>query len=194
MMPFGFINAPAIFQAYINHALAGLVNTICVIYFDDILIYSQNRKSHIQAVCEILARLRAWGLYVNLQKFEFHTNKTSFLGFMVIPDNLAINQEKMMAIRDWPILRSVHNIQAFLGFIGFYRRFIKGYSKITTSLTKKTKGNQFLSFQLNTSELSAFRRLQVLFTQEPLFRHFNSALFIRVKPDASAYAIEAVLT
>jgi hypothetical protein len=58
-MPFGFTNAPAIFQAYINHALAGLIDIICVVYFDDILIYSQDRKSHIQAVCEILARLRA---------------------------------------------------------------------------------------------------------------------------------------
>jgi hypothetical protein len=90
-MPFRFINAPAIFQAYINHALAGLVDTICVVYFDDILIYSQDRKSHIQTVCEILARLRAWGLYVNLQKSEFHTDKTSFLGFVVTPEGLAIN-------------------------------------------------------------------------------------------------------
>jgi hypothetical protein len=165
-----------------------------VIYFDNILIYSQDRKSHIQTVREILARLRAWGLYVNLQKFEFHTDKTSFLSFMVTPESLVINQKKMMAIRDWPIPRSVYDIQAFLEFIGFYRRFIKGYSKITTLLTKRTKGNQPSSFQLNISELSAFRRLQVLFTQEPLFRHFNSALLIRVKPDASAYVIEAVLT
>jgi hypothetical protein len=59
VMPFGFINALAIFQAYINHALAGLVDTICVMYLNDILIYSQDRKSHIQAVCEILAKLRA---------------------------------------------------------------------------------------------------------------------------------------
>jgi hypothetical protein len=193
-MLFGFINALAIFQAYINHALANLVNIICVIYFDNILIYSQNRKSHIQAVCEILAKLRAWGLYINLQKSEFHTDKTSFLGFMVTPEGLAINQKKVMAIRNWPIPRSVHDIQAFLGFIGFYRRFIKGYSKITTSLTERTKGNQSSSFQLNTSELSAFRRLQVLFTQEPLLRHFDPALLIRVKPDASTYAIGAMLT
>jgi hypothetical protein len=79
MMFFGFINALAIFQAYINHALAGLVDTICVVYFDDILIYSQDQKLHIQAVCKILVRLRVWGLYINLQKFEFHINKTSFL-------------------------------------------------------------------------------------------------------------------
>jgi hypothetical protein len=64
-----------------------------------------------------------------------------------------------MVIRDWPILRSVYDIQAFLGFTGFYRRFIKGYSKITTLLTERTKGNQSSSLQLNTSELSAFRRL-----------------------------------
>jgi hypothetical protein len=59
MMLFGFINALAIFQAFINHALAGLVDIICVIYFNNIPIYSQDRKLHIQAVCEILARLRA---------------------------------------------------------------------------------------------------------------------------------------
>jgi hypothetical protein len=193
-MPFGFTNALATFQAYINHALTGLINTIWVVYFDNILIYSQNRKSHIQAVCEILARLRAWELYINLQKSEFHTDKTSFLGFVVTPEGLAMDQEKMMAIRNWPISRSVYNIQAFLEFIGFYRRFIKEYSKITTPLTEKTKGNQPSSFQLNTSKLSAFRRLQVLFTQKPLFWHFDSALFIRVKPDALAYAIEAMLT
>jgi hypothetical protein len=113
---------------------------------------------------------------------------------MVTPEDLAIDQKKVMVIRNWPIPRSVHNIQAFLEFIGFYKRFIKGYSKITTSLTKKTKGNQPSSFQLNTSKLFAFRRLQVLFTQKPLFRHFDPALPIRVKPDASAYAIEAMLT
>jgi hypothetical protein len=78
---------------------------------------------------------------------------------MVTLEGLAINQEKIMAIRNWPILRSVYDIQAFLEFIGFYRRFIKGYSKIMTPLTEKTKGNQSSSFQLNTSELSAFRRL-----------------------------------
>jgi hypothetical protein len=100
----------------------------------------------------------------------------------------------MMAIRNWPILRSVYDIQAFLRFIGFYRRFIKGYSKITTLLIERTKGNQFSSFQLNTSKLSAFRRLQVLFTQKPLLRHFDPALLICVKPDASAYAIGVMLT
>jgi hypothetical protein len=91
IIPFGLINALATFQAYINHALAGLINIICVVYFDNILIYSQNRKSHIQAICEILARLRAWGLYINLQKSEFHTNKTSFLGFMITPEGLVMN-------------------------------------------------------------------------------------------------------
>jgi hypothetical protein len=113
---------------------------------------------------------------------------------VVTSEGLAIDQEKVMAIRNWPILRSVHDIQAFLGFTGFYRRFIKGYSKITTPLTEKTKGNQSSSFQLNTSKLSAFRRLQVLFTQKLLFRHFDPALLIRVKPDALAYTIEAMLT
>jgi hypothetical protein len=129
-----------------------------------------------------------------LQKSEFHINKTSFLNFVVTSEGLVINQEKMMAIRNWPILRSVYNIQAFLGFTGFYRRFIKGYSKITILLIEKTKSNQPSSFQLNTSELFAFRRLQILFTQEPLFRHFDPALPIRVKFDASAYAIGAMLT
>jgi hypothetical protein len=91
MMLFGFINALAIFQAYINHALAGLVDTICVVYLDNILIYSQDRKSHVQAICEVLIRLRAWGLYINLQKSEFHINKISFLGFVVTPEGLAMN-------------------------------------------------------------------------------------------------------
>jgi hypothetical protein len=67
-------------------------------------------------------------------------------GFVVTPEGLAMDQEKVMAIRDWPIPRNVHDIQAFLGFTGFYRRFIKGYSKITTLLIERTKGNQPSSF------------------------------------------------
>jgi hypothetical protein len=99
-MPIGLINAPAIFQFYINQALAGLMDIICVIYLDDILIYSKNKTTHVRDVREVLARLKAWGLYINLRKSNFHIDETAFLGFVVNPKGLTIKKRKSRSYRN----------------------------------------------------------------------------------------------
>ena len=70
VMPFGLTNAPAQFQAYINHALVGLIDVTCIVYLDDILIYSNTEEDHIQHVGEVLQRLREAKLYIKLSKCE----------------------------------------------------------------------------------------------------------------------------
>ena len=75
-MPFGLTNAPAQFQAYINHALVGLIDVTCIVYLDDILIYSDTEEDHIQHVGEVLRRLREAKLYIKLSKCEWHTLST----------------------------------------------------------------------------------------------------------------------
>jgi hypothetical protein len=83
VMPFGLANTPATFQAYINKALSGLVDTICIVYLDDILIYSKDRADHIRDVGVVLERLRQYALYANLKKCKFFTQEVDFLGFIV---------------------------------------------------------------------------------------------------------------
>lgn len=120
--------------------LRDVFNTICVVYLDNILIYSRNRAAHTSHVQQILARLRKAKLYANLNKCEFYTNRVGFLGFMVSKEGIQIEPERVEAIASWPRPRSIREVQVFLGFAGFYWRFIKGYSKITAALTDITKG------------------------------------------------------
>ena len=83
MVPFGLANAPATFQAYINEALVNLVDVICVVYLDDILIYSHNPEDHSKHVSQVLERLRENRLYVKPSKCMFYTREVNFLGFIV---------------------------------------------------------------------------------------------------------------
>jgi len=103
VMPFGLCNAPATFQQYINEALAGLVDVCCVIYLDDILIYSENVEEHTDHVRQVLERLRRYKLFVNLKKCEFNTQQVEFLGFVVSTSGVAMEESRVTAIREWPV-------------------------------------------------------------------------------------------
>ena len=100
VLPFGLVNAPATFQKYINKALGDLVDVICIVYLDDILIYSKNAAEHTRHVRQVLEKLRAAELFVNLKKCEFSTSSVSFLGFVVGEDGIEMEQDRVAAIRD----------------------------------------------------------------------------------------------
>jgi len=190
----GLVNAPATFQSYINQALAGLVDVSCIVYLDDILVFSDNPEDHERHVLEVLERLKAADLYINHAKCEFHVTQVAFLGFIVSPGGIAMEPERVEAIAVWPVPGSVHEVQVFLGFAGFYRRFIRNYSLISAPLTDLLKGNQARAFELNPSAHKAFLALRQRFQEAPILIHFDPSLPIRIEADASARAIGAVLT
>ena len=135
VMPFGLVNALATFQAYINRALTGLVDLTCIVYLDDILIYSEDPAAHKRHVVEVLERLRKHGLFAKLSKCRFTTDTVDFLGFILGPDGVAMEESRVKAIQEWPVPRTFREVQVFLGFANFYRRFIANYSKIVAPLT-----------------------------------------------------------
>lgn len=193
VMPFGLTNAPATFQEYINEALRGLVDTICIVYLDDILIYSRDPADHKQHVREVLDRLRQAKLFANLQKCEFSVDTVAFLGFIIGNGQVKMEQSRVEAVTDWPLPTSIKDVQTFLGFTGFYRRFIRNYSKVTaplTELTKKSPG----SFKLGDSGFAAFYALKRCFQTAPLLAQYDPNAMIRIETDASDYAIGAVLS
>ena len=194
VMPFGLANAPATFQTFINEVLGDLVDNICIVYLDDILIYSNSEEEHTQHVHRVLERLQQHGLFANLKKCVFDASEVGFLGYVVSPKGIHMEPSRVAAIRDWPVPRSVREIQVFLGFAGFYRRFVRGYSKITAPLTELLKGKDPGWLQLDTRELEAVMKLKVMFTRAPFLRHYDPALPTRVETDASAFAIGAVLS
>ncbi|KAJ6436038.1 hypothetical protein O9K51_11434 [Purpureocillium lavendulum] len=194
VMPFGLVNAPASFQQYINDALEGLVDITCVVYLDDILIFSENAEQHEDDVKEVLSRLRKAGLYANLSKCEFSVREVSFLGFVVDQEGIHMERERVCAIAQWPVPRSVKDVQVFLGFTGFYRRFIKNYSKIVSPLSdclrKKAPGPSILG----PKAMQAFECLKTAFQNGPILKHFDPSRPIRVETDASQFAIGAIIS
>ena len=198
VLPFGLCNAPATFQAYINQALIGLVDVTCVVYLDDILIYSEDPSKHDDNVKEVLQRLVDNSLYANEKKCEFDTDTVEFLGFIVGPEGIKMDQERVKSIKEWPEPKSFRDIQVFLGFANFYRRFISKYSGITRPLTDMLKGmekgKKSGPFFLTEAALNAFTLLKASFTQAPMLRHFDVNLPIRIETDASSWAIAGVLT
>lgn len=197
VMPFGLSNAPATFQAYINQALIGLVDVICVIYLDDILIFSENTGEHKDAVRQVLDRLRTHRLYANLKKCAFSTSEVEFLGFIVGPKGIRMDPSRVSTVVDWPMLSSIKDIQVFLGFTNFYRRFIESYSRIAGPLTdmlRTTGKGAPHPFALSEKAVQAFHILKQRFTEAPMLRHYDPDLLTQLETDASGYAISAILS
>ncbi|KJZ70756.1 hypothetical protein HIM_09840 [Hirsutella minnesotensis 3608] len=194
VMPFGLVNAPASFQQYINDALEGLVDIVCVVYLDDILIFSEDPEQHENHVKEVLQRLRKAKLYANLNKCEFSVKRVSFLGFVVDEYGIHMEKERVEAIAEWPAPRSIKEIQTFLGFTGFYRRFIKNYSKIVSPLTDCLRKRATKPLSLAKEALQAFGELKKAFQDGPILKHFDPRLPIRIETDASQFAIGAIIS
>ena len=91
VMPFRLANAPATFQSYINKALGGLINIICIIYLDNILIYSKDKNKHVEHIKAVLRRLKEYSLYVKPSKYTFYTKQVKFLGFILTLEGVIID-------------------------------------------------------------------------------------------------------
>ena len=109
-MLFGLANAPATFQAYVNRALSRYLDAFCIVYLDDILIFSSNPSEHREHVRSVLVELGAHGLYVKLDKCAFSTKQVDFVGFIVSNQGIEIDPEKTKTISEWPTLKSVRDI------------------------------------------------------------------------------------
>ncbi|KAG8498147.1 hypothetical protein CXB51_006626 [Gossypium anomalum] len=141
VMPFGLTNAPSTFMRLMNHMLRAYIGKFCVVYFDDILIYSKSLEEHVQHLRKVLETLRQEVLYANLKKCSFCTNKVVFLGFVVSSEGLEVDQEKVGAIQEWLRPTSISQIRSFHGLASFYRRFVPNFSTIVVPLTSVIKKN-----------------------------------------------------
>ena len=134
IMPFGLTNAPATCQQFINDSLHEFLDVFSVCYLEDILIYFDNLQDHHKQVKAILEQLHVAGLFVKPRKCEFEANKTSFLGFVISQKGIEMDPEKVYAVLNWEVPKTIQDVQCFLGFANFYRRLREGYSRICTPL------------------------------------------------------------
>ena len=134
VMPFGLCNGPASFQNYINDTLQEYLNDFCIIYLDDILIYSEIKAEHEIHVKCILQKLHEVSLQADIIKCTFYIKKVPYLGLIIITEGVKMNSAKVSIIVKWSFLVNIKDIQSFLSFANFYRRFIYGYSKLASPL------------------------------------------------------------
>ena len=136
--------------------------------------------------------VRKHNLHAKLDKCTFHTDTIEYLGFIVSPSGLSMDTAKTQVIRDWPPPRNVKDVQSFLGFANFYRRFIANYSDIVTPMNRLTRKDT--PFVWSPECQAAFEALKDAFTTAPILTHFDPANPIVIETDRSDYAIAAILS
>ncbi|KAJ1601071.1 hypothetical protein NDA14_006730 [Ustilago hordei] len=194
VMPFGLANAPAHFQSFINDIFRDIIGIYVVVYLDDFLIFSDTEEVHVKHVTEVLTRLRSNRLFAKLSKCEFHTKTVEFLGYIIKPTGIEMDPEKVHTVKEWPMPESIHDIQRFLGFANFYRRFIAHFARIAKPLTALVKPiERFKKFELPEEAQQAFHKLIQAFTSAGVLQHFDYHLPTRLETDASDFAIAGVL-
>ncbi|KAI2647957.1 Transposon Tf2-9 polyprotein [Labeo rohita] len=193
VMPYGLANSPSVFQNFMNEIFRDFLHHFVIVYIDDILIYSHDLQEHRNHVLQVLQRLREHQLFLKLEKCEFHQSSVSFLGYVISGDGVRMEQSKVSVVSQWKEPISIKDLQRFLGFANFYRRFIKNFSLLTTPRTALLKGTK-KTLQWNSNAREAFHNLKQAFTSSPVLQHPDPNKPFVVEVDAADTGVGAVLS
>jgi hypothetical protein len=198
VMFFDFANAFTTFQIYINFALKKYLNDFYVCYLNDILIYSQREKNHMNHVQLILKRLKRHKMFVKFNKCVFDLKEIDYLKFIVEINDIRMNFAKIVTIKKWIESTTHRYVRAFIKFAKFYKKFIKKFNKIVESLTnffKEKKKKEFdKMFKFIKKTQKAFKKIKETFIKTLILLHFNLKRRIRLKIDVFDFAISEILS
>jgi len=192
VMPFGLKNAPAVFQRFINYIMKPFLDKFVAVYLDDILIYSKSEEEHISHVRQVLSVLEENHLAAKVSKCEFHRPEVEFLGHVISGSGVKTDPKKISALKDWPTPSTVKEVQSFVGFCNYYRRFVKNFASIAKPLHNLTKKDS--KFVWTDECNSAFLTLKdKLCSSEVLIQPDPNKPY-KLETDASKFAIGCVLS
>ena len=166
VMPFGLCNASATFQRLMYLTLAGLQWSECLVYMDDIIILGRSFLEHLGNLQEVLQRLRDAGLKLKPSKCAFFRQSVKYLGHVISREGISVDQEKVTKVATWPTPTSTQEVQRFLGFAGYYRRFIRDFAEIAKPLHHITE--KATPFRWSTESQLAFETLRKELITAPL--------------------------
>ena len=196
-MPFRLTNAPATFQHLMESCLGDYHLKYCIIYLDDIIIFSKTLEEHIKQLRKVFEKLDEAGLRLKPSKCEFFKDWLEYLGHIVSKDSIETNPKKIMAIVKWPRPKNITQVRSFLGFWNYYRKFIKNYAQIAKSLYLLITGD---NAKKKTNEVEwtdtceqAFGRLKEICSETPVLAYADYTKVFKIHTDAPEKGLGAVL-
>ena len=195
-LPFGAVNAPACFQRLMMAAMGDLHLRECLLYIDDIIIFSRTFDEHISRLEAVFERLHKAKLKLKASKCFFIKDQIKYLGHIVSKDGIQTDPDKISTVVNWPTPTSVKEVRRFIGFAGFYRRFIKNFSSVARplhNLLKVPEGQKTSQFSWNLDQEEAFIKLKKLLSSSPVLAFADFTKPFLLHTDASGDGIGAVL-
>eukprot|EP00731_Ephydatia_muelleri_P004975 Em0002g1151a len=190
-MPFGLCNAPATFQRLMERVLAGLHWMTCLVYLDDIIIFSRSVETHVKQLKEVLERLKIAGLKIRPKKCHLLQTSVQYLGHVISAEGIRTDPQKVACVSNWPVPRTSKELQSFLGLASYYRRFVKDFAHIASPLHALTeKGREWVwSKECN----DAFFDLKKRLVSSPILTLPDFSLPFVLDTDANGDGLGAVL-
>lgn len=200
-MPFGLSNSPATYQRLMEECLGDLNMKICVIYLDDLIIFSNSFEQHLERLDIVLNRLQQCNLKLSADKCYFFQERVKFLGHIVSKDGIETDPDKIEKIKNWPRPTNPDELRSFVAFAGYYRRFVKDFSKVTKPLTdllppttaKKTKLKKTKEWKWDQEHEDTFNKLKDLLTSPPILAYPEFQKPFELHTDASGKGLGAIL-
>ena len=166
VLPFGCCNGPPTFQRLMDYVLSGLRWKICLLYLDDVIVFSKTFEDHVDQLGQVLTRLSDAGLKVAPKKCHFFQSQVAFLGHIVSAQGISTENSKTQCIVEWPQPKNIKEVRQFTGLCAYYRRYVKNFSQIARPLHKLTeKERPFLWTEECTK---AFNDLKRALTSSPI--------------------------
>ena len=192
VLPFGVCNGVPTFQRLMDYVLSGLSWKICLLYLDDVIVFSKTFDEHVQNLDLVLTRLKASGLKASSRKCHFFRPEVHFLGHVVSKNGVSTDESKTQCVRDWPQPRNVKEVRQFMGLCAYYRRFIHQFAKIARPLHQLTEKNK--PFVWTNDCQSAFVELKKLLTTSPVLAYPVVGLPYVLETDASGESLGSILS
>jgi len=192
-MFFEMTNSPATFQTMMNDIFWNLIaEGIVVVYLNNILIFTKTEKEHVQAVQQVLQVLKENKLFLCLEKCEFYKQRIEYLGLVISENEVSMDLVKVAGVWEWPIPENKTDVQAFLGFVNFYQRFIWDFSAKARSLFDLTHSEQVWTW--SGKKQVAFEDLKTVVTTAPVLVSPQELDPFWIEADSLDFATRAVLS
>ena len=191
VMPMGLTDAPPTFQRLTELVLHGLQRKECLIYLDDVLVFSCCFTDHLKSLGEVFSRFRSAGLKLKSRKCQFACTQVSFLGHVVSSQGLQPNAKNLDKVHKWPTPRTTTEVRAFVELCSYYRRFVRNFSAIASPLHALTQKGALFRWTAECED--AFQSLKHALTNPPIVAHPVFTQPFLLYTDASQDCIGAML-